>query len=554
MGRALNVIGVPTSASMFTAAIEGLTSLDEAILRANPDLPRLAASGVVYSKADTDKWRTITDVLEGRNGPAMAADCEALGPWLAAERRVYDGDAAAQALIYPSGSNKFHCVVMRGDGTIEDPSVTLGMKAPPSLLEGYAFWNSQVAPNVTQPGPGDSAVLGFDDDVACIGVFEDAGGGSEITFEVERTPEGFRGRFRLPFIDGRALYGSTSTAASPEQAEQKATNVLGLVGSLWDDVAALVPGSSQAQAAIRIARNQHVQNLAKAAFDKAKGFGGHHGGGNGPAPAPARAVVPAYGGGSDNNGSGGGFWSRDPGGSDPLYDGDQDYADDPTIDGFHHGGGHHKHQREQAIVGYINATLAAGSKPTVGISLSAMRGGSSKATTTAPRAATTLPGMAPGMHAAPLAPAAASPYVNPATGQPYAASPYYAPNAYGPAGSLPAYGQQPPAYLNQQQRQGWLQQLAQQMVQQQAGGSGGGGGGDYGPAAPSYAPSYGGEDPSTPGYAIDQFYGGYNMPDADFDQTAALAQEINQAEGGEYGINGMGDADAFHGGGAEASL
>jgi hypothetical protein len=579
MGRALNVLGVPTGAATFSAALEGLTSLDEAILRASPGLPRLAVAGVRYSKEDTSKWRTIDDILSGRNGPKMAADCEALAPWLAAERRVYDGDADAQVLVYPSGGNKFHAVVLRGDGTIEDPSVALGMKAPAALLDGYRYWNQEVAPRMAPPMPdADAAVLGFDDgaDAACVGVMEDGGGGAEITFDVERTPEGFRGHFRLPFVDGRALFGRTSPSQSPEEAEQKATNVLGLVGAFWDDVAALVPGGSQAQAALRLARNQHVQNIATAAYGKAKSVFSHGGGGQQQQAQQlqqqqAQQQQAAFDG---DGGSDAGFWGRDP-----------DSDDDSSVDGvdrFHgkHGG------REEAIIGYINATLAAGSRPTVGAMkaltaaggsksapasssgggmrvLSSSAGGGSSTSTATPRQMNltmyppgTTTNAPPG--SSPVLPGSST-YVNPYTGQPYGSSPY-APSApgYGPAGSLPGYGQSPPPGLTPQQRQNWLQYQAQQMTQQAASGggssSGGGGGGDYGPPSYDYGGG-GGADYATPGGNIDAFYGGYNMPDAEFQQNAALAQQIAQSGMGEDdGVSGFSDPDDFHGGEQEFAL
>lgn len=398
MGRALNVIGVPTGAATFSAALEGLTALDEQLLRDHPELPALADSGVVYDKSPTSKWRTVVDILNGDKGPKLKADCEALAPWRAAELRVSGEDPAAHVLVYPSGTSKFHAIVMRGDGTLEDPSLALGMKGPPQLLENYGWWNATVAPMLAaeQPAPDPTQqVLGFDEDVACIGVAEDPTPGKDVvTFEVHRTDDGFRGEFRVPFIDGRALFGQSSTSATPEEAEDKATKVLGFVGSIWDDLSALAP-TPGAKAAINIARNQHVQNLAKAAYGKASGLI-HHGGGGGSSHG-GRAGGGSHAGGpfpisTDDQGNttlsngwvvdasgvihypDGSTSADQAGASSSPSDAQQPLSDD--TDSFFSmppGGGNElddvtgadddPRQREQAIIGWINGALASGSSP-----------------------------------------------------------------------------------------------------------------------------------------------------------------------------------------------
>jgi hypothetical protein len=278
MGRALNVIGVPTGAATFSAALEGLTSLNELYLRQHPETPALAASGVRYEKPKSTKWRDIPQVLKSGWG-----DCESLSTWRAAELRVSGEDPMAQALVYQTGPTKFHSIVLRGDGSVEDPSIEHGMKAPPGLVDRYADWNAALS--AAGPEPAAAAdVLGWDDDVdfACCGIGEDIYDTDDLVFEVERTPKGFRGHVRIPIGGGRALYGATSTASSERQAEEKATAVVGIIGSFWDDVTALASPFPQASAALRIARNKHVQNLAKSAYGRAKGKGG---GGGGTTPA-----------------------------------------------------------------------------------------------------------------------------------------------------------------------------------------------------------------------------------------------------------------------------
>lgn len=263
MGRALSVIGVPTGAGPYSAALEGLTALNEYILRANPQTPRLYESGVRYTKDSTDTWRDLTKVLATKSG-----DCEALSTWRTAELRVSGEDPNASVVVYKTGPTKFHAIVLRGDGSLEDPSVELGMKPPSGLLDAYASWNSAVEAAPQQEER--PMVMGADDDVACavIGANNEPHDG-RVVFDVIGTGEGFKGQVRIPLHDGRAIYATTSTAANKTEAAKKAQRVLGVIGSFWDDLAILVP-STQAQAAIRIAKNEHVQNLAKDAYQAGK--------------------------------------------------------------------------------------------------------------------------------------------------------------------------------------------------------------------------------------------------------------------------------------------
>ena len=120
-GDAVAAIHVPISASFYEAAIEGVTRVDEEMLR-SAHFPRLYESGVQYRKEDKDTWRHADDVLCSGWG-----DCDDLSPWRAAELRVSGEDPKAYVYVYRSGPRRFHAVVARGDGRIEDPSYKLGM-------------------------------------------------------------------------------------------------------------------------------------------------------------------------------------------------------------------------------------------------------------------------------------------------------------------------------------------------------------------------------------------------------------------------------------------
>jgi hypothetical protein len=116
-------IHVPTSAAFYEAAIEGITQLDEQILKQSPDFPPIYESGVIYRKEAQDVWRHADDVLCSGWG-----DCDDLAPWRAAELRVSGEDPDAYVYVYQSGPHRYHAVVARGNGRIEDPSLILGMK------------------------------------------------------------------------------------------------------------------------------------------------------------------------------------------------------------------------------------------------------------------------------------------------------------------------------------------------------------------------------------------------------------------------------------------
>jgi hypothetical protein len=55
------------------------------------------------------------------------ADCDDLAPAWAAELRFSGVDPDAKAEVYQSGPKRFHVVVRRGDGTVDDPSKWAGM-------------------------------------------------------------------------------------------------------------------------------------------------------------------------------------------------------------------------------------------------------------------------------------------------------------------------------------------------------------------------------------------------------------------------------------------
>lgn len=63
-------------------------------------------------------------------------DCDDLAPWHAASLRITGEDPEASAIVRPSAPNRWHALVQRSDGSIEDPSLWAGMHS----IDGDGPW------------------------------------------------------------------------------------------------------------------------------------------------------------------------------------------------------------------------------------------------------------------------------------------------------------------------------------------------------------------------------------------------------------------------------
>jgi hypothetical protein len=117
------VFHLPAEREVLDAALAGLVAINVVQLRRAGGGPDLYAAGVRYEREPrgVERWQSALDLLRTRRG-----DCEDLASYRAAWLRVNTGEAA-RAIAYRTGARKFHAVVARGDGTIEDPSRALGM-------------------------------------------------------------------------------------------------------------------------------------------------------------------------------------------------------------------------------------------------------------------------------------------------------------------------------------------------------------------------------------------------------------------------------------------
>ena len=101
---------------------QGLVDIDLAYLRAHPETPLLAASGVRYDAGVQDAWRDIPCILAEKVGGAVD-----LTAWRVAELRWAGEEATFDLWRMPWGLMP---VVQRADGTAEQPWKDLQAEVP----------------------------------------------------------------------------------------------------------------------------------------------------------------------------------------------------------------------------------------------------------------------------------------------------------------------------------------------------------------------------------------------------------------------------------------
>jgi hypothetical protein len=109
------------------AALESVTRLDEQLIGsgAAPTFHEgLRARGIQWrpEPPGAERFDHAATVMSRGHG-----DCDDLAPWRAASMRHTGEDVGATAVVVPSGPNRWHAIVKRSDGRIEDPSREAGM-------------------------------------------------------------------------------------------------------------------------------------------------------------------------------------------------------------------------------------------------------------------------------------------------------------------------------------------------------------------------------------------------------------------------------------------
>lgn len=273
---------IPARSAAFDAALEGLTRVDEHLLETGR-FPPLYSAGVVYRKEPRELWRHVADVYSEGWG-----DCEDLAAWRAAELRVSGQDPDASVGTYRSGRRRYHAIVVRGDGSVEDPSRVLGMPAPRrkrmddigediegiegiERCEGLADavlgeddgdeGDTEYDPEGPPPGQEDPEAEAEPD--ATIAPDPDPEQPDAVTYDVKPTAKGgggFRGVARVPLATGRALLTASSVKPTRQLAARGALRLASRAATTRA-AQALVP--PQARLALQVLRNPTARKVAK---------------------------------------------------------------------------------------------------------------------------------------------------------------------------------------------------------------------------------------------------------------------------------------------------
>lgn len=113
-------------APVLDAALEAVTRLNESMLERNeiPTFEKALQYGIKWKPEPPgdEHFDHGHEVMKRKWG-----DCDDLAPLHAASLRHTGVDPEARAIVYQSGPKRWHAVVQRSDGTIDDPSRRAGM-------------------------------------------------------------------------------------------------------------------------------------------------------------------------------------------------------------------------------------------------------------------------------------------------------------------------------------------------------------------------------------------------------------------------------------------
>jgi hypothetical protein len=127
MRLAITVPEKHVSAPVLNAGLETNTRINEALLRDGtvPTFKRAVAAGRVRWQPEPpgeERFDHAQLVLGRGHG-----DCDDIAPWAAASYRVTGEDPGARSVAIRSGPNRWHAIVQRSSGALEDPSRDAGM-------------------------------------------------------------------------------------------------------------------------------------------------------------------------------------------------------------------------------------------------------------------------------------------------------------------------------------------------------------------------------------------------------------------------------------------
>lgn len=117
------------------AALEAVTRLNEDMIKNGqaPTSDELIQRGAIWKPEPPGQEHFDHGAIIGRR---MHGDCDDWAPLHAATLRVTGEDPEARAVVKKSGHKRWHAVVQRHDGSIDDPSLAAGMPGPGSRVHG----------------------------------------------------------------------------------------------------------------------------------------------------------------------------------------------------------------------------------------------------------------------------------------------------------------------------------------------------------------------------------------------------------------------------------
>lgn len=120
------------------AALEAVTRLNEDLITKglSPTSHQLIERGARWQPEPPGQEHFDHGALIAQRGHG---DCDDWAPLHAATLRVTGEDPEARAIVRKSGAKRWHAIVQRSNGTIDDPSLAAGMPGPstPGVVGGY---------------------------------------------------------------------------------------------------------------------------------------------------------------------------------------------------------------------------------------------------------------------------------------------------------------------------------------------------------------------------------------------------------------------------------
>lgn len=116
------------TAPVLDAALEATTRVNESLIHSgeldpfDPEHPGVRWKPEPPGQEHFDHGRLV----QGRGH----GDCDDLAPWHAASLRATGEDPGAKAFVRKSGEKRWHALVRRSDGSVDDPSLDAGMPGP----------------------------------------------------------------------------------------------------------------------------------------------------------------------------------------------------------------------------------------------------------------------------------------------------------------------------------------------------------------------------------------------------------------------------------------